>query len=388
MRRTLLILFLASLSALPLRSQPDSLAIARTLELMDRYVEALETEPFEVKSQECDFMIETCTDSLLRQAVALKLYSTYFDSPLMGDEAVSIHLYDRWFADGIVKMKSDADLTAATLFAEFNRSSQLYAPAPELEVECLDGSTVSLPVKDGKRTILYFYDVSCSKCSLESIVLKHYLNSAGVDADLVAFYCGSDREAWETYARERLDVSVLRVFHVWDPEVRSDFQRKYGILQTPRLFLVDRDGSIIGRRLDVDALKQLLEMGAVADELAGRNPVGSRLPDIRLPGTFRKGTRAKEKTLSLRCLKGKPAYLVFYSETCGRCAEQLSLLCDELGRNRSARAFLVDTDRILAENPDLAGSLFDSFDLSVLPHIIALDRKGMVTERYVTFPLF
>ena len=36
-------------------------------------------------------------------------------------------------------------------------------------------------------------------------------------------------------------------------------QRKYGILKTPRLFLVSPDGIVIGRGLDVEALQTMLE---------------------------------------------------------------------------------------------------------------------------------
>jgi hypothetical protein len=39
----------------------------------------------------------------------------------------------------------------------------------------------------------------------------------------------------------------------------------------------------------------------------------------------------------------------------------------------------------LAEKPELTKQLFDAFDLSLLPHIIALDSRGFVTDRYVSF---
>jgi hypothetical protein len=45
--------------------------------------------------------------------------------------------------------------------------------------------------------------------------------------------------------------------HLWDPEVESDFQRKYGVLQTPRMFLVGPDGTVVGRGLDTPALQML-----------------------------------------------------------------------------------------------------------------------------------
>ena len=100
MRRLLLILATALLTLLPLRAQVDSADVAKTLSLVDEYVKALESERIETKLAECDFLIDTCMDSLMRQAVAVRLYGHYAESPLMGDESVAVHLYDRWFADG------------------------------------------------------------------------------------------------------------------------------------------------------------------------------------------------------------------------------------------------------------------------------------------------
>ena len=44
------------------------------------YFIALERENPEVQKGECDFLIETCTDSLMRQHVALRVYEHYRDS--------------------------------------------------------------------------------------------------------------------------------------------------------------------------------------------------------------------------------------------------------------------------------------------------------------------
>ena len=76
--------------------------------------------------------------------------------------------------------------------------------------------------------------------------------------DLYAFYVGNDYDAWARYASGRMDVSSA--VHVWDPQVDSDFQRKYGVLQTPRMFLVRPDGTIVGRGLDSQALGQMLNI--------------------------------------------------------------------------------------------------------------------------------
>ena len=47
--------------------------------------------------------------------------------------------------------------------------------------------------------------------------------------------------------------------NLWDPSMEADFQMKYGLVKTPRIFLVAPDGVILGRGLDVPALETLLE---------------------------------------------------------------------------------------------------------------------------------
>jgi hypothetical protein len=49
-------------------------------------------------------MIEAATDSLVRQAVALRVYDHYLGSPVMGTEAVAIHIYDKWFKTGKISI--------------------------------------------------------------------------------------------------------------------------------------------------------------------------------------------------------------------------------------------------------------------------------------------
>ena len=240
-------------------SRPDSLVYARLDSMITEYTLALRTEDTPVKCKEVDFMISSCSDSAARSHIAIKLYSNYVDSPVMGEEEVAIHIYDKWFATGEVKMNSETDLLNARIFADFNRNSLIGMDAPVLEMENLTGARERVPVK-GKTCLLYFYDVSCPSCSTQTILLPYALGEVDFDIEFIAIYTGADRKAWETYCSEKLqfDNPHIRVHHLWDPEIETDYQRMYSILSTPRLFMVEPQGSIIGRRLNAESLGQLL----------------------------------------------------------------------------------------------------------------------------------
>ena len=232
---------------------------------LDEYMLIIGTEPAEVKCEETDFLISSCTDSLVRQFTALRLYSHFMESKLMGDESVAIHIFDKWFSDGKVKMKSESDFMGARIFAEFNRLSLIGKKAPELYLENDSGAYVSLFGKgswNDRPSILFFYDSGCATCKMESIMLRSLLNGTEYHVNLYAVYTQQSGENMERFKTEYLDIRnpQVNVEYLWDPMSVSDFQMKYGILQTPGIFLISRDGTVIGRKLDVMALGRLMEI--------------------------------------------------------------------------------------------------------------------------------
>ena len=257
--RRLLLALAAVFAALTLRAQDDRYeALGAKLE---EYFAALAGEPLSVQNAECDFLIESCKDSLVRQFVTLKIYDHYLQSKIMGDEGVAVHIADTWLIPGKVAMKDELDLLNAKVFAEFNRQAQIGGSAPEMTLRTPDGADVTVP-SAGSYTLLYFYDTSCSTCRIETPRLVRFLSQTDFPLTAVAVYVGSDPEAWARYRENSLPVPGM--VHLWDPEVESDFQRKYGVLQTPRMFLVGPDGKVVGRGLDTPALQIL------TDKIAGR----------------------------------------------------------------------------------------------------------------------
>ena len=131
--------------------------------------------------------------------------------------------------------------------------------APALTLRDIDGSAVPAPAA-GAVSVLFFYDTSCSKCKLETLRLNGFLPEVDVPLEFYAIYTGAFKEQWQDYITFRWDIDCpsVRIHHVWDPELESDFQVLYGVLQTPQMLLIDRNGIIVGRSLDTEALAKLL----------------------------------------------------------------------------------------------------------------------------------
>lgn len=263
--------------------------------MIDRYVAAIGKESPAVKTGECDFILNECRDKGLRDYAAVRLYGHYVSSKLMGDEEVAIYLADNWFIPGKASFGNDVELLNARIFADFNRSSLIGRKAPSLRLQTPDGSFVealgtapdSSGLADGHHTlrILYFYDTGCAKCKIETPLLRKMLEDRGdAGVTLVAVYTGQDEQAWAEYRRHlEIDGGTI-VRHYYDPELASDFQRKYGVLQTPKMFLIGRDGRILGRGLDTEALAVLLDFNRPSPGLEYGNQESWELYDKLLDG--------------------------------------------------------------------------------------------------------
>ncbi len=93
-------------------------------------------------------------------------------------------------------------------------------------------------------------------------MLSDVLNERNYKIRFYAVNIGANAEQWKEWRDGRLDIRAenTEIVHLWDPEVTSDYQMKYGVVKTPRVFLLDKDGVIVGRGLDADALVQLLDI--------------------------------------------------------------------------------------------------------------------------------
>lgn len=260
MRRLLAIFAFLSVCAVS-TAQTDSLSAryAPLDSLMNEFFVTLKFETTETKCQEADFLIGTCQDSLTRQHVALNIFDHYRDSKVMGDESVSIYLYDKWFQPGKVAFDGDLAALDAEVFVKFNRYCQLDSTAVPVTLYKPCGGKVTIPAKGG-TSVLFFYDTHCSKCLIETAVMPEVLNDVDFPLTFYAVYTGPDKASWKQYRRKKLKISNrnVKVVHLWDPEMESSYQLYYGVFGTPRMYLVDPEGTILGRRLEVENLKMLL----------------------------------------------------------------------------------------------------------------------------------
>lgn len=261
MRKAAVILASLLLSVSAFCQQLDSLEFDRYRgldSLLTQFYSALELEDVDVKGREMDNLISMCKDSLARQHVALQIFDHYRYSRVMGEESVAIHVFDEWIASGRIQTRSDFEMMDDELFVNFNRSSLLGMEAARISLFKPCGGRKEIP-SEGRVSILFFYDTSCAKCRLETQVLPQVVKDIDFPVDFHAVYVGTDRKSWNVFRKNfKLRNPNIRLVHLWDPEIESGYQKLYGVTGTPKMFVVEPTGTIIGRRLEMTNLIEMI----------------------------------------------------------------------------------------------------------------------------------
>lgn len=240
----------------------DTVSIHKSV---SEYYASIAMLPADTICKRVDTLIAQLDSANVRAAVAGMAYDYFNSSPIMGTEAVSVYVAENYFLNGKLKWPDEATFPWLSTFVEFNKSSLLGRPAPELELQDIEGNSISLRRIESPFKVVYFYEPGCSTCARYTSQLKDFLKSydGGEPVCLVAVNTADSREAWENYIEANFDSIAnpkVRVVNLWDPEAGSLMHKKYGIFTTPMMYLLDCQNVIVGRKINARVLAQLLGM--------------------------------------------------------------------------------------------------------------------------------
>lgn len=262
----------AALLFIPLTSaaQADTAAVPQSQRLTQEDINMVMSvfdgqQPSDIISR-ADAFINTGKSAEEIADIAYYMYSYYRNSKIMGYDEVAVYIADTYFLSGKYTLADESRMTEMKLFAEANRHSLIGMQAPDLILEDPSGEKVSIRGGDQDYTVLYFYDDECPGCIRTTPALMQYMirNSSGMNFTVYMIYTQDDMERWMNYVQRAVRPFPLpdnvKVVHLWDPDLSSGFVTKYGVVSTPKLFLLDRHGVIIGRDLTPTALGQVVDV--------------------------------------------------------------------------------------------------------------------------------
>lgn len=246
-------------------------------EKIKQYLEKVIPQIPDTINRECDKLLNIAeTNPEIFRYMLITLFNYYATSPIMGFDAVYVHLAEDWYIP-----KATFNDTAFIRKTRENiiklKPLLLGKPAPNLRMLWLptehfiqaktdtvaqnnphSGSFIDIYQINAKYTILAFWESDCSHCKKtipELYEVYQKLKSKGVEVMAIHMLGGVEgKKKWISFVNEH---EMYDWFNVWNPYDYT-YKKIYDIITTPVIFILDKDKKIIGKKLDPKQIEEYI----------------------------------------------------------------------------------------------------------------------------------
>lgn len=188
----------------------------------------------------------------------ITLLNKYANTNIMGHEAVYVHIAEKYYSGDQAYWLDKADKFRIMDRAAKMKPTLIDKQAPALVLKDVNGKMVNLYSIDADYILLMFYDPDCGHCKKEAPLFKAAYDSLKTIYNIkaVAVSITNETDKWKKFLKE---FGIEDWYNLADLERVNPFREIYDIQSTPRLFLLDKDKFIRGKRFGPEQLSDLLK---------------------------------------------------------------------------------------------------------------------------------
>jgi peroxiredoxin len=245
----------------------------------------------EIVSPAPDSIIRESDYLLLRARTAPEMYKfllnwltdEYINPKYMGQDAVFVHLFEKYHSKGVSSWLNEKQMTAISNRAYMLMSNLIGEQAADLEMVDSTGAPVTLYGIKADYTIVCFWDPTCSHCR-EEVPRLDSMYHAKWEKEGVKIYGvlteTKEQPKWREFINKYNLQSWINVYQTEEQKKENDEAKKpsykqlYDVTQTPTLYLLDKDKRIIAKKLTWQQIDDLLEMKIKNKPLNNTNNAG------------------------------------------------------------------------------------------------------------------
>ncbi len=231
----------------------------------------------EVVSPAPDSIIRESDYLLLRARTSPDMYKfllnwltdEYINPKYMGQDAVFVHLFEKYHSKGVSSWLNEKQMTAISNRAYMLMSNLIGEQAANLEMVDTLGTKRPLYDLDAAYTIVVFWDPTCSHCQHEVPRLDSFYRAIWKDEGVKMYAVLSEtkeQDKWKEFINKNNLQSWVNVYQTEEQKKANDeaqkpsYKQLYDVTQTPTLYLLDKDKRIIAKKLTIDQMDDVLQM--------------------------------------------------------------------------------------------------------------------------------
>ncbi len=194
------------------------------------------------------FMVVTCLNK-------------YASDKIMGHDAVYVSIGENYYCTGIARAWTDsAQCVKICDRVQKLMPTILERRAPELRIMDEYDKWVSLSEVEADYTILYFWDYDCGHCKKVTPRVVQVVNAylqKGANIKLYTVQINGTREDWKKKLKD-YNLTGKGIINTADPSRITGFDKKYDLLSTPRIVVLDKDKKIKAKYISSKQLDEIL----------------------------------------------------------------------------------------------------------------------------------
>ncbi|MDP4283440.1 MAG: DUF5106 domain-containing protein [Bacteroidota bacterium] len=229
----------------------------------------------EVVSQAPDSIIRESDYLLLLARSSPEMYKfllnwltdEYINPRYMGQDAVFVHLFERYHSKGVSDWLNEKQMKAISDRAYMLMSNLIGEQAANLEMTDTSEIPSSLYNIDSSYIVICFWDPTCSHCRVEVPRLDSIYNARWKQEGVKMYGVLSDskeKQKWKEFIKEH-HLHWINVYQTDEQKKaiedakKPPFKQLYDVVQTPTLYLLDKDKRIVAKKLTPEQMNDLLQ---------------------------------------------------------------------------------------------------------------------------------
>lgn len=196
------------------------------------------------------------------------LTDEYIYPKYMGQDAVFVHLFEKYHSKGMSKWLNEKQMSTITNRAYMLMSNLIGERAANLELIDTLSAPVNLYDVKADYTIVCFWDPSCGHCREEVPRLDSFYKAKWKAQGVKVFAVNTeiDQKKWKEFINEHKLGDWVHVYQTEKArqseidQQRPGYRQLYDITQTPTLYLLDKEKRIVAKKLTLQQLDDLLQV--------------------------------------------------------------------------------------------------------------------------------
>ena len=200
------------------------------------------------------------------------LTDEYINPKYMGQDAVFVYLFENYHSKGLTSWLNEKQMDAISRRAYMLMANLIGEKGANLDMIDSSGKPTTLYDVNAEYTVVCFWDPNCGHCKQEVPRLDsiYQANWKKHDVKIFAVLTPDDKEnikpEWVKFINEHKLSDWTHVYKTKEMEdadyaaQKPGFRQLYDITLTPTLYLLDKDKHIIGKKLTIFQLNDLLEV--------------------------------------------------------------------------------------------------------------------------------